>query len=207
MTFWAYKGTEKWFTVSVWYGNNNDAFPHAFRPNAIVVLDAMIRDVLNRFPIDRNRVFIQGYSQGGLTIKELTHRYRKDTPVVFAGILFTDANCWGGNANTAAISPDTAIFIGVGELDLQPYQPFNCVEEAEKGIKYSKINMDALLRGDTASRGQFYKDLFYIGALSPNDIRSSEDMNSRDGGNEYYTPVNMRTDEEITQKIEDNGKS
>jgi len=82
-----------------------------------------------------------------------------------------------------------------------------CFREAEKGIKFSKINMDALLRGDTAARGQLYKDLFYIGALSPNDIRSSEDMNPREGGDEYYTPVNMRTDEEIQLKIEENGKS
>jgi len=82
-----------------------------------------------------------------------------------------------------------------------------CFKESQKGIYFSKINMDALLRGDTAARGQLYKDLFYIGALSPNDIRSMEDMNPRNGGDEYYTPVNMRTDEEINQKIKNDGKS
>jgi HK97 family phage portal protein len=79
--------------------------------------------------------------------------------------------------------------------------------EAEKGQLYVKFNMAALLRGDTKSRGQFYKDLFYIGAMSPNDIRELEDVNPRSGGDEYFTPVNMRIDAEITKKLEENGKS
>lgn len=42
---------------------------------------------------------------------------------------------------------------------------------------YSKMNMRALLRGDNASRAQFYKALYEMGALSTNDILSLEDMN------------------------------
>ena len=77
--------------------------------------------------------------------------------------------------------------------------------DSEKATHYTKFNDGALMRGDSASRAQYFKDMFYIGVLSPNDIRAKEDMNPRKGGEEYYTPVNMRTDEEIQQKIEDNG--
>ena len=52
-------------------------------------------------------------------------------------------------------------------------------------------NVQALLRGDAAARAKFYKDLFGIGALSQNDVRKLENMNSVDGGDVYYVPVNL----------------
>jgi HK97 family phage portal protein len=42
---------------------------------------------------------------------------------------------------------------------------------------FSKMNLRGLLRGDNASRAQFYKTLFELGAMSTNDILHSEDMN------------------------------
>lgn len=47
-----------------------------------------------------------------------------------------------------------------------------------------------LLRGDTAARSAFYKNLFDMGSLSPNDIRELENMNPIDGGEQYFIPVN-----------------
>jgi HK97 family phage portal protein len=41
---------------------------------------------------------------------------------------------------------------------------------------FTKMNLNALLRGDAASRAQFYKTMFELGALSPNDILRLEDM-------------------------------
>lgn len=133
--FWAYQGTEKFFAISVWYGNGNDAYPHGFKPNATLITDAMIRDVLDRFPIDPNRIFIQAFSQGGLTIKNILHHYRADPPLVLAGILLTDANCRGGNATTACVAPETAVFVGVGSEDKQPNEQFNNVVEAESWVR------------------------------------------------------------------------
>ncbi|MCW5695797.1 MAG: phage portal protein [Bauldia sp.] len=43
---------------------------------------------------------------------------------------------------------------------------------------YTKMNMNALLRGDAKSRMEFYKGLQFTGALAPNEIRELEDMNS-----------------------------
>lgn len=51
---------------------------------------------------------------------------------------------------------------------------------------YTKINEKALLRGDTAARSAYYREMFNVGVLSQNDIRELEDMNPVEGGNTYY---------------------
>ncbi|MDP6709415.1 MAG: phage portal protein [Alphaproteobacteria bacterium] len=48
-----------------------------------------------------------------------------------------------------------------------------------------------LLRGDSKARAEFYRVMFGIGAMSPNDIRRSDDMPEREGGDEYFVPLNM----------------
>lgn len=54
-----------------------------------------------------------------------------------------------------------------------------------------KFNVNALLRGDMKSRAEFYTKLLQNGALSPNEIRAKEDMNPREGGDIFLTPLNM----------------
>jgi HK97 family phage portal protein len=60
-----------------------------------------------------------------------------------------------------------------------------------------KYNLEGLLRGDLKTRSQYYRDLFYIGALNPDEIRAKENMNSREGGDQYFTPVNMYDSEQL----------
>lgn len=55
---------------------------------------------------------------------------------------------------------------------------------------YVKVNMNALLRGDSASRAEFYSKMFALGALSPNDIRRFEDQPPVPDGNTYFVPLN-----------------
>lgn len=75
--------------------------------------------------------------------------------------------------------------------------------ESEKGKYYSKFNIDSLLRGDSAARAQFYKDMFYIGAISRNEIRSLEDLNAIDeDGDKFYMQVNMQKAENIGKELE-----
>lgn len=47
-------------------------------------------------------------------------------------------------------------------------------------------NFNMLLRGDTAARTTYYREMFNIGALSPNDIRDKEDFNPVEGGDSYF---------------------
>lgn len=61
--------------------------------------------------------------------------------------------------------------------------------EEKKRYRF-KFNVMGLLRGDSASRAAFYQVLFNMGAASPNDIREREDMNSIDGGDQYFVPAN-----------------
>jgi HK97 family phage portal protein len=58
---------------------------------------------------------------------------------------------------------------------------------------FFKHNVEGLLRGDAASRAAFYRALFNLGALSPNDIREKEDFDPIDDpmADEYYVPLNM----------------
>lgn len=56
---------------------------------------------------------------------------------------------------------------------------------------YTKMNLRGLMRGDNASRAQFYKDLWGVGALSANDILGFEDMNDIGAdGDIRFVPLN-----------------
>lgn len=63
----------------------------------------------------------------------------------------------------------------------------------EKEIKESKrikANMNAELRGDTASRAAWYKSMRDVGAYNPNEIRAYEDLPEADGGDLRIAPLN-----------------
>ena len=55
----------------------------------------------------------------------------------------------------------------------------------EAASYYAEFNMDALLRGDAASRATFYSSMRNIGVLSANEIRAKENMNPYAGGESY----------------------
>jgi HK97 family phage portal protein len=63
----------------------------------------------------------------------------------------------------------------------------------ERNIFFFEFLVDALLRGDSAARATFYKELFYMGAMSPNDIRDKENMNpiADPNGDKYFVQANM----------------
>ena len=62
-------------------------------------------------------------------------------------------------------------------------------EQGEFGFKFS---LEALLRGDAASRGAFYQLLFNMGAITPNEIRAKEEMNPHEtGGDQAFVQVNL----------------
>ena len=66
----------------------------------------------------------------------------------------------------------------------------------DRGRFYAKFNAGALLRGDMKSRFEAYSRAIQWGIYSPNDCRDLEDLNPRDGGNLYLTPMNMTTNPE-----------
>lgn len=57
---------------------------------------------------------------------------------------------------------------------------------------YCKTNFNALLRGDSSARANFYQKLFQVGALSPNKISELEDWEPvGPEGDETYAPINF----------------
>lgn len=75
--------------------------------------------------------------------------------------------------------------------------------EAEKRLgMYTKMNMNALMRGDTKTRGEFYKSMIDRAVFSPKDVLEFEDMNTYPGSDFHMMPQNF----EIVERRE-NGDS
>lgn len=55
---------------------------------------------------------------------------------------------------------------------------------------YTQIMISKLLRGDSKTRSEYYKTMWQLGSISPNEIRELEEENPIDGGDRYYVPVN-----------------
>lgn len=67
--------------------------------------------------------------------------------------------------------------------------------------RYCRMNLGALLRGDSVARSNFYNRMFQMGVFSPNDIRSLEDRDSiGPDGDVRLVPMNM-------VRLEDAGKA
>lgn len=77
--------------------------------------------------------------------------------------------------------------------------------EDEKRRLYVEFNMNGLLRGNATARAAFYQTMVQNSLLSPNEIRSLENMNAYEGGDKYIKPLNMGyvEDDETQKHIED----
>lgn len=62
---------------------------------------------------------------------------------------------------------------------------------ASDRLYFSEFLVEALLRGDSKTRGEFYRVMFNIGVYSPNDIREKENDNPVPGGDERFVAINM----------------
>jgi len=73
--------------------------------------------------------------------------------------------------------------------------------DAETGEYFFEFDVSDLLRGDNASRSQFYKDAIYSGWLSRNEVRDMENRNAVDGLDEYIVPVNMTPSDMLAKQL------
>jgi len=104
------------------------------------------------------------------------------------------------NTDRATFSNIENLGIGFINYSLVPYltrieQRINIglLSDAKQGTFYAKFNAGALLRGDMKSRFESYATGINWGIYSPNDCRELEDLNPRNGGDVYLTPMNMTT--------------
>lgn len=61
---------------------------------------------------------------------------------------------------------------------------------------YLKFDLNGLMRGDTAARGQYYREMVYLGAMTRADVRQKEDMNPIEGLEKPLIPLNYGVLEE-----------
>lgn len=74
-------------------------------------------------------------------------------------------------------------------------------QERNSGL-FVEFLVEGLLRGDSAARADFYSKMLAIGAMSPNDVRSKENYDPIDGGNQYFVPCNYYPLDEAGQLTE-----
>lgn len=67
----------------------------------------------------------------------------------------------------------------------------NLIPKADRKRYFVEHLADALMRGDSAARGDFYAKMFALGAFSPNDILELENRNPVEGGDQRFVPLNM----------------
>ena len=68
----------------------------------------------------------------------------------------------------------------------------------ELGKRFVEFNVNGLLRGNIKDRSEYYRTMLNIGAMSVNEIRRKENMNSIDDGNSHFMQLNMTTIQKIT---------
>lgn len=76
----------------------------------------------------------------------------------------------------------------------------------ERKFYFAKFNTNALLRGNTEARRNYYNTMIQNGVMSPNDIRSLEDMNPYEGGDVYMVNGNMIPVSEVGKQFKEGGE-
>lgn len=105
----------------------------------------------------------------------------------------------GESSNTATYASSEQMFLAHVVHTMGPWfarieQRLNMqlltAQERDAGY-FCKFSVAGLLRGSHKDRAEFYRTLYGIGALAPNEIRAYEDLNPYDGGEKYRVPLNM----------------
>ena len=79
------------------------------------------------------------------------------------------------------------------------------LKRSEKSNPIITFDTSVLLRTDKTSLTQWYRELFNLGVLSPNEIRKELDLSPVEGGDKHFMQVNISTIDKITSMdIEDN---
>jgi HK97 family phage portal protein len=63
---------------------------------------------------------------------------------------------------------------------------------SERGMITAEFDTSAILRTDKAAQAAYWKDLFYIGGATPNEIRRENNLSRMDNGDKAFVPVNTQ---------------
>lgn len=104
----------------------------------------------------------------------------------------------GYSDKTATYASAEQMFIAHSTYTLGPWykrledsaKKFLLTEQDRAAGIYPKFFAQGLMRGAVKDRGEYYRALYAIGALNPNEIRELEDRNPYEGGDQYRVPMN-----------------
>lgn len=72
----------------------------------------------------------------------------------------------------------------------------------ERGYVKAEFNTSAILRADKAAQATYWKDMFNVGAATPNEIRRENNLPRKDNGDNAFVQVNVQTlDRAVTDPI------
>lgn len=73
--------------------------------------------------------------------------------------------------------------------------------KSERGRIIAEFDTSAILRTDKAAQAAYWKDMFYVGAATPNEIRRENNLSRIKDGDKVFVPVNTQTlDNALSQK-------
>lgn len=72
----------------------------------------------------------------------------------------------------------------------------------EQQDMYFEFNVNALLRGDAATRGEYYRAMVSTAIYNPNEVREFENMNPYDGGERFYIQGAMMPVDLMAEKLQ-----
>ena len=137
------------------------------------------------------------FNQVSMTAEDMqmlqTRRYQKEE---ICGIFGVPPHLIGDTAQAKGWSTMEQTMTEFLQLSLTPYliRIENAIRTRlipENSWDYAKFSVGGLLRGDSTARTNFYKALYNMGAISANEMRQKEEMNSIPGGDGHYRPLNM----------------
>lgn len=69
-----------------------------------------------------------------------------------------------------------------------------------RGVQYTKLNTNALMRGDSKARAEFYRTMVTLGVMSINEVRELEELNAiGDEGDQHLVQINQTTLERLVE--------
>ena len=177
-----------------YYSTDQALSAQAFEQLRQSLKEATIGDNSGRAPLlDRGVKF----NQVSMTAEDMqmlqTRRYQKEE---LCGVFGVPPHLIGDTAQAKGWSTMEQTMTEFLQLSLTPYliRIENSIRTClipENSWDYAKFSVSGLLRGDLGSRVNFYKAMYGIGAMSANEIRAKEEMNSIPGGDAHYRPLNM----------------
>lgn len=153
----------------------------------------------NRFKpmiLDRGAKFIQT-SMTGVDAQHLETRRFQIEEVARAFRVFPQMI--GYTDKTATFASAEAFFVAHVVHTLMPWferleQSIDCnvlTDADDADGYYAKFQPNGLMRGNSTDRASFYRSLWEMGAISPNEIRALEEMNPYEGGDTFRVQLNL----------------